>query len=77
MKTDNINANKIATWYATRNRFGSNKITEREERLLLLADNHYFGILGGNKQVTVAQVRKFVTWAADHGSAVEKKAVAQ
>jgi len=77
MKTDNINANKIATWYATRNRFGSDKITAREEHLLTLADYHYFGICRGNKQVTVTQVRKFVAWAAVFGSAVEKKAVAQ
>lgn len=77
MNTNNITSKKIAEWYATRNKFGSNKITEHEGRLFMLADHHYFGICGGNRQLTVKQVREFVSWAAAFGSAVEQKAVAQ
>lgn len=71
-----ITTAKIANYYATRNKLGGSDIlTDDEQGLLMLANFHYFGILGADKRVTVAQVREYIAWAAVHGSAVERKAV--
>lgn len=70
-----ITAAKIANYYATRGKLGgSDTLTDREQRLLMLAHGHHFGIVG-DKRLSVAQVREFVAWAAVHGSAVEREAV--
>lgn len=70
-----VSARKIAEWYATRNRLGgSDTLTDKEQRLLMLAHNHHYGIAGHGK-LTPAKVREFVEWASVHGSAVEREAV--
>lgn len=72
-----ITAAKIANYYATRSKLGgSDTLTDREQRLLMLAHNHHHGIAGRGR-LSLAQVREFVAWAAVHGSAVERAAVTE
>lgn len=70
-----ITTANLAEWYATRNRLGgSDVLTRKESAVFMLAHNHEHGPFSGGR-LTVAQVRRFVEWAAVHGSPVEREAV--